>query len=308
MSGKLYIGIDVAKAKFDVAIPDLYFGHYPNHADGFAAFLEWLDDKDVALIVIESTGVYSQGLIKSLCAAEYPVSVVQPSCPRYFARSIGLHAKTDPIDAQLLAKFGQVTKPRLHNPPTEETEALRQLVDRRDQVVEDMRREKCRLEACVSSHIRQCILHSIARLKEDIAALEAAIDELIADDVHLTKKTKKLTDECGVGQQTAVTLLAHLPELGKVNRQRISALSGLAPYEKSSGPVDRQRSIYGGRSRVRRALYMAAVSAARFHSVLSAFYQRLLSKGKPKKVALIAVARKLLVRLNSILQEPTAVV
>jgi transposase len=298
----LYVGIDVAKATFDVGSTErLLLRQVANTSEGYRQVIDHLRGLSVKLIVIESTGIYGVELVRALILAKLPVAVVQPGRVRYFARSQNILAKTDAIDAVVLARFAEASKPRLYELPAENLARLRALSDRRDQIVDDRVREQNRLEACLDTVIAKDLKTSIARLVKTEEKLDKSIADVIDNDPDLKNKSGLLQDETGVGAQTASILIAQLPELGTVNRQEIGALAGIVPYDRSSGTKDGPRHIYGGRERVRRALYMATISACRFNQYIADFYQRLLKRGKASKVARIACARKLLVRLNSIL-------
>lgn len=296
-----YIGIDVAKASLEVASSERVLLRAANTDEGHRQVVELLGTLPVALIAVESTGVYGQGVVRALVAAGLPVAMVQPGRVRYFARSKNILAKTDAIDAKVLADFAQAVKPRRFELPSPQLVRLRAYSDRRDQVVEDRVREKNRLEACTDPDIATLLKASIATLTKHEEDLASEIANIIAGDAVLKTKQQILMNETGIGALTASVLLAQLPELGQVNRQQVGALAGLVPYDRSSGTYDGSRHIYGGRARVREALYMAAISACQWNTHIAGFYQRLLKHGKAKKLAIIACARKLLVRLNSLL-------
>lgn len=300
-----YIGIDAAKAELEVAVGQTLVGRYANTASGMKRLQTSLPEpSEVALVVIESTGCYSQLAVRMLTTAGYRVAVVQPGRIRHYARSQGQLAKTDRIDARIIAQFGEHTPGlRVYQEPSATRQRLRALVDRRDQVIEDRVREENRLEACQDEAIRKSLRASIARLRTQADALEADIATVIASDADLTGLKAVLTSLTGIGSITAATLLAHLPELGHVNRQEIAALAGVAPYNNDSGEHRGTRSIFGGRQRVRTAMHMAAVCAARWDQQLSVFYDHLRKRGKPAKVACVAVTRKMLIRLNSLVAE-----
>jgi transposase len=300
-TSSVYIGIDVAKATLEVASCERVLVQVPNTDAGHRQVVEVVRALSVALVVIESTGVYGQGVVRALVVAGLPVAVVQPGRVRYFARSKNILAKTDAIDATVLADFAQAVKPRQFELPSPQLVRLRAYSDRRDQVVEDRVREQNRLEACTDSDIAQLIASNIAALTTNEETLTREIASIIAGDATLKAKNDILQNETGIGPLTASILLAQLPELGSVNRQEAGALAGLVPYDRSSGAYDGSRHIYGGRARVREALYMAAITACRWNPHITDFYQRLLKRGKAKKLAIIACARKLLVRLNALL-------
>ena len=222
----------------------------------------------------------------------YAVAVVQPNSVRHFALSLKIYAKTDALDATVIARFGAATKPRLMQKKPKEYVLLRAYSDRRDQVIAMRVSEQNHLEACLDAAIQKDLKAAIKRLEKE----EARYTKMIATEIGAHSEL-----EAGVGAQTAAILIAHLPELGAVNRQKIAALVGFAPFNRDSGNMRGTRSIYGGRKRVRKAMYMATLSAVRWNATLHEFYVKLLAKGKRKMVALIACARKLLIRLNSLL-------
>lgn len=295
----VYIGIDVSKHKLDFADANRYLGQVPNTPKGHGRLVHLLRKQAPTLVTFEASGGYEWLVVQTLHEAEIPVAVVQPACVRHFAKSIRLHAKTDRLDAVLIARFAQATRPRPSDAPDTDRMRLRALRDRRGQIVEDRVREENRLETCGDKDVRRRIKQSVRRLEKEEAALDKQIASCLQEAQTLQQPYRMLLESTGVGNQTAVTLLSHLPELGHVNRQQIAALVGVAPYACESGQFKGKRTIYGGRAEVRRALYMASLSAVRHDPVLREFYQRLVTAGKPKKVALIAAARKMLIRLNS---------
>ncbi len=300
-SPQSYIGLDVSKSELEVANGPSLVGRWENTPAGLQRLQAGIPGPaEVALVVIESTGCYSQLAARVLTSAGYRVTVVQPGRIRHYARSQGLLAKTDSIDARIIAQFGEHSPGlRVYQEPTTTRQCLRALVDRRDQIVEDRVREDNRLEACGDDLIRKHLRTSIARLRKQADALERKIQTLITSDTEMAAVRDILESQKGVGSITAATLLAHLPELGHVNRQEIAALAGVAPYNNDSGTQRGTRSIFGGRQRVRTAMHMAAVTAMRFDATFAAFYNGLRERGKPAKVAIVAVIRKMLIKLNS---------
>ncbi len=296
----IYVGIDVAKDELVVATTTAVICRVANDPGGHAMLVKRLSGMTVAAAVLESTGCYGQAAVSALMAGGVAVAVVQPGRVRHFARSLGVLAKTDPIDARVIAQFGEATKPRVYTAPAQEVVHLRALVDRRDQIIELRKQEQNHLEARPAAFIAKDLRASIKRLTKAEKAYTKQIAEHIAKHDRLARLSEALQEEAGVGLQTAATLLAHLPELGDLNRQQVAALGGLAPYDSASGTHDGKRAIYGGRKRLRRALYLAAVTAGRCGTWLKDVYLKLLQRGKIKKVALIACARKLLIRLNTI--------
>jgi transposase len=303
----IYLGIDVAKAMLDVGSSQRHLFRVANAPDGHRDVIKRLRPFSVGLITIESTGIYAVELVRALILAGFPVAVVQAGRARHFAKSLNLLAKTDAIDSVVLARYGEAAKPRLFALPAANLTRLRAWSDRRDQVVEDRVREQNRLEACLDPLIAKDLTASIKRLEKAEAKLDRAIAETITADPDLKAKSDILQNESGVGLQTAAILLAQLPELGNLNRQQIGALAGVVPYDHASGTKDGKRHIYGGRARVRQALFMACASACRWNDHIASFYTRLKQRGKEEKVAKIACARKLLVRLNSLLAKAAAV-
>jgi len=295
-----YIGVDIAKAELVVATPTTLLCRVANDRAGHAQLLQRLAGMAVKAVVLESTGSYGQALATALADAGVAVAVVQPGRVRSYAGSLGIRAKTDPIDAKVIARFGEAIEPRLFTPPAPEVLHLRALVDRRDQIIEQRKQEQNRLDVMSNPIIAKELRASVKRLRASEKTYTEHIAKHIAQHDQLRRLSAALQEEAGVGLQTAATLLAHLPELGTLNRQGIAALGGLAPYDQASGARDGRRAIYGGRRRLRRALYMAAITAGRCSPWLSDIYKKLIQRGKPAKVALIACARKLLIRLNSI--------
>ncbi len=300
-TNSVYAGIDIAKETVDVASVERHLFQAPNTDAGHRLVRERLRKQGVTVVVIESTGIYGQALTRALILGGFGVAVVQAGRARHFAHSINALAKTDQIDAVMLARFGAATTPRLHQLPSAEVTQLRAMADRRSQLIDDRVREQNRLEACGDPGIARQLRASIARLEKAEQALDKRLTASIDANAGFAAARDTVCQESGVGTQTAITLITRLPELGDVNRQQIAALAGLAPYDQSSGTWNGRRSIYGGRADVRSALYLAALSATRYNEPIKAFYQHLLARGKDKKLALIACARKLLVRLNSLM-------
>lgn len=306
MTTPVYIGIDISKRTLDIATADRYLGQVPNTPIGHRQLLDQIAELGKVHLAMEASGGYERPLLQHLLTAGCDVSLVQPACVRHFAKSIKLHAKTDRIDAQLIARFAATTQPKAAEKPDKNAEKLKALRDRRQQIVEDRVREQNRLECCDDSQIAKVIAQSITRLRKIESQLDARITRCVSQCQTLKTKAQRLTEVVGIADQTAVTLLSHLPELGTVNRQQIAALAGLAPYAHDSGGMRGKRRLYGGRAVVRQALYMASLSAVRHDAVMRTFYQRLLAAGKAKKVALCACARKLLVHVNSLCAQAQA--
>jgi len=298
------VGIDVSKAKVDVAVRGHgVIGAFERTAEGLSELVETLEGFDVQCIVLEASGGYEQAVLAALWTADLPCVLVSPSRARHFARALSQYAKTDELDAQVLAHMAEVavgTSP-LWCPPEPEVAELRGLVDRRNQLIEMVGAEVKRLR-----HVHPKLRPSIERIRKVLRAelkrVDKAIAALIAGRNSLRERAAVIRSVSGAGPQMAATLLSHLPELGRLTRGSVAALAGLAPMNRDSGTKRGQRYIRGGRKAVRNVLYMAALSATRWNEHLKSFYAGLLARGKPPKVALIAVARKLLVHLNSLMR------
>ncbi len=296
-----YIGIDVAKATLAVGTSTHFLCEVKNTPIGHQELIKRLSTLTVTGVVLEATGVYGQAITEALMLAGYAVAVVQPGCVRHFALSENLHAKTDAIDAMVIARFAESRKLRFAKKTPDILVQLRALIDRRDQIILMRVSEENHLEANRNTAVQKEIKTNIKRLEKQEKEYTKKIAATMAADQTLTAKRQILENESGIGTHTAAVLLAHLPELGTVNRQEIAALVGLAPYNRDSGTMRGKRTIYGGRKRLRRALYMAALSAVRWSDWLKDMYAQLLKRGKCKSVARVACARKLIIRLNSLL-------
>jgi transposase len=305
MDGSLatFVGIDVAKHSLDVhLLPEGRFVSLAYDQSALQHLRNELPAPGSCLIVIEATGGYERRVVADLLDAGHLVAVVNPRPVRDFARGIGILAKTDRIDASVIARFGQQVRPRtVAKTPTKQVE-LEQLVLRRRQLIDLRTAESNRLETCSSRAVRKSIQHMIDRLNKDIQKIEKEILAFLESDDDWRGKAQILGSTPGVGTTTAATLLAELPELGKLNRQQISALVGLAPFNHDSGRSQGKRRIWGGRASVRSVLYMAALTAKRCNPVIRAFAQRLEANGKPFKLVMTACMRKLLVILNTMLK------
>ena len=301
----VYLGIDVAKKDFTFATSQKSLGVWANTPEGFQQLITRIRKQwEQPHVCLEASGGYERALTEALQDAGITVSVVQPGCVRHFAKSLKVLAKTDAIDATVIARFGEATHPVPSEKTDPATRRLRALADRRTQLVEDRVREKNRLETCPDKLIVTSIKRHIKQLIAAIEKLDEQVNSLIAEDADLTAKSTTLQTAKGVGTQTAAVLLAHFPELGTLSREATAAIAGLAPHPQESGTWTGKRRITGGRAVVRKALDMAAKSAARHCPHLAPFFKRLREDGKkPYKVALIAVARKLLIRLNTLLKE-----
>jgi len=299
----LYVGIDVSKDRLDVATtasPAPF--HLPRDHGGLADLVERLKPLAAQRIAVEATGGFETIVAAALAAAGLPVVVVNPAQVRAFAQALGQRAKSDPIDAAVIACFAQAIKPELRPLPDAATQALADLVARRRQIVTLIGAENQRLKRATSRSAKS-IRRLLQALEKELADLDHDIDDSIRCCPNWLDKAELLKSVPGVGDQIARTLLAELPELGTLDRRQIAALVGLAPWTRQSGQWRGKSLIGGGRACVRTALYMGALVAARHNPPLAAFRNRLVAAGKPKLVAVIAVARKLLTILNAILRD-----
>ena len=298
-----YVGIDVSKARLDIFVSgDNEIWATSNDEEGFQSILERLHPITPALIVVESTGGLEISLLVALYTAGLPVALVNPGRVREFAKSTGLLAKTDKLDARLLARFAEAVKPPLTQLPSEAEQLLSDLMGRRCQLIEMLTAEKNRL-GTVRKPARPRIEKHIAWLEDELVGINQEINQFIQQSPSFKQKDNILRSTPGVGSVTAAILISDLPELGKLDRKEIASLVGVAPFNNDSGRHRGKRRIKGGRESVRRVLYMAALTAARCNPMIKSFYERLLKMGKEKKVALIACMRKLLTILNAMVRD-----
>jgi len=301
-----YVGIDVAKRHLDVAVrPDGTGWRAANDAEGITALVARRHERQPALIALEATGGYERPLAAARAAAGLPVAVVNPRQTRDFARATGKLAKTDRFDAQTLAHFAAAVQPPARPAPDAEALALAAILARRRQVVGMLTAEQNRL-GTATGPMRSRIEAHIAWLEREWADLDAELARAIADDPSWRARDERLRSVPGGGPVLSTTLLAELPELGTLSRHEVAALAGVAPLNRDSGTLRGTRTVWGGRARVRGALYMAALVATRHNPVIAAFYQRLCAAGKAKKTALVACMRKLLTILNALLHHRTS--
>jgi transposase len=305
-SAEIFIGIDVSKAQLDIAV-HAQSTHWQtaNTDNGIVELVQRLHALAPTLIVLEATGGFELRLVAELAAAQMPIVVTNPRRVRAFARSTGQLAKTDKLDAQMLAHFAAALRPPVRPLPTDQEEQLTALITRRRQLVEMLTIEKNRLHTTRPS-MRSKIEAHIEWMTQELDALNDEIDQFIQGSALWQEKATLLRSVPGIGRITVSTLLAMLPELGTLNRQEIAALVGVAPVNKDSGRKQGKRRIFGGRAAVRSVLYMAALSATRTNSKIKKFYAHLVKQGKEKKVALTACMRKLLVIANAILRTKQA--
>jgi len=300
----VHVGLDIAKATLDLHLQGqaFRFAHDPPGCAALIARLRALDAP--VLVVCEATGGWERPVRAALHGAQIALCITNPRQVRDFARSRGQRAKTDRIDARMLAEFGMVNRPDPTPAPSPAQVELAAWVTRREQLQSMLTAELARQIPGLPKSVARSLVTSISRLQKDITRVHARLAALLEATPELAAKARRLCTIQGVGPGTAATLLGHLPELGTRDGRSLSALAGLAPFNNDSGPRRGQRRIAGGRSSVRCALYMAAFNAIRFNPILKSFYQRLRLSGKPFKVALIATARKLLTTLNTLLQKP----
>jgi len=297
-----FVGIDVSKLTLDFdCLPVSAAQQFANDSVGIAALVALLQDSGVERIVIEATGGYETATASALAVAKLPVVVVNPKQVRDFAKAMGHFAKTDKLDAKVLALFGERMKPALRALPDEAQRALADVLNRRLQLVTMRAQEKARL-AMVTVVARKDVEQHIAWLDKRIAKLETDLADRLKKSPVWCHKAALLESTPGVGEVTTFSLLADLPELGTLNRQKISALVGVAPFPDDSGKRQGKRYIRGGRAEVRCVLYMATLSAITHNPPIKAMYERLTKAGKPFKLAMTACMRKLLTILNAILK------
>lgn len=297
----VHIGVDVAKAEL---VADLAgsIKRFANHSKGISALLRAaVKCAPRVSLVCEATAGYEQLLATACFKAGVPVCIVPPQRPRHFAKALGLHAKSDPVDAALLSRFGNQTGPEPAMPRDSSRRELESLMRARGELIDALVRKNNRHEHHGHPLALKLAKARIARLEKDIATIDKAAAAVIAADPLLAKADAMLRQVTGVSHQSSRALLAFMPELGTLNRREIAALAGLAPFDRDSGNKQGKRFIQGGRKRVRSTLHMAGVSAAQFNKVLSPVYRKLRDAGKPFKVAITAITRKLLVHLNSLM-------
>ena len=297
-----FVGIDVSKAQLDVAVrPTGKRWTLPYDQTGIEGLIPQIVDLEPALVLLEATGGLELPLVAALAAAALPVVVVNPRQVRDFAKATGTLAKTDTLDAGVLAHFADAVRPEVRPLKDAETQVLNSLTARRHQVMTMLVSEKNRLGTAIGAVSPRIEAH-IAWLEQELSDLDNGLRQTLRRSPVWREKDDLLRTVPGVGEQLSLTLLANLPELGTLNRRQIAALVGVAPYNRDSGTLRGKRAVWGGRPRVRAVLYMGALVASRHNPAIRDFYQRLLAAGKPKKVALVASMRKLLVILNGMLK------
>lgn len=304
-----FVGIDVSKDQLDIALGTSAHGFRVTRiANREVALADWIGDIDadsIDRVILEATGGYERLAARILAASGVPVVIVNPRQVRDFARSTGELAKTDRIDARMLALFAERVQPELRPIPSEQQEEFKALASRRRQLIRMLTAEKNRLAGTRKAKQRRPLQAHIRFLEKQIENIERELDQLIDESPLYSAKNNLLQSVPGIGPAVSVTLLAELPELGQLTRKEIAKLVGVAPLNRDSGTYRGQRSIWGGRAHVRSKLYMSALVAIRHNDPLKEFYTRLRDNGKAAKVALVAVARKLLIILNSIIKTAT---
>lgn len=298
-----YVGVDISKDRLDIAVLGEGRGwQVENTGEGIAALVQEMKEMQPELIVVEATGGYQRRVVEGLFAAGLGVAVVNPARVRQFARACGLLAKTDKLDAQVLAEFGQRVQPRRYEGKSEAGKQLSALLVRRRQLEEMLKAEQNRLRT-ISASLRGSVERMIACLREEKKRLDEQIQDGMREQKAWQEPTEILSSAPGVGRVTTATLLAELPELGKLDRKKIAALVGVAPMNHDSGRKRGYRKTKGGRTEVRSVLYMSTLAATRYNPVIRAQYQHLLKRGKEKKVALTACMRKFLTILNAMMRD-----
>jgi len=307
---ELYVGVDVSKMSLDLHINNKDY-KVENSENGIKEFIQILygqkkEGYTIKLIICEATGGYERLLVNMFLAAKFPIHVVHAAKVRYFAKACGKFAKTDKIDAKLLSEFASVFKPSPDSISlTPELGVLRSLLLRRKQLIAEKVRENNRLDKHILAVLRGSIEKHSKWLTKEIDKVEALIRQQVQKHENIKATVKLLTSIPGIGILTAVALLTELPELGQIGSKQLAALVGVAPLNQDSGKKSGKRYTNGGRSAIRRDLYMAAIVSIRCNPDMKAFYKRLRSKGKAAKVAIIAVIRKLLILLNDVAHRKT---
>jgi transposase len=298
------VGIDVSKDRLDIFVyPSGEVFAVERNGAGLEHLAARLQEIVPQIVALEATGGFETVAAACLAAARLPVVVVNPAQIRAFAKALGERAKTDPIDAEVIARFAAATRPEPRPLPDEATRLLADLVARRRQIIEMIVAERQREKRVTIAHLRKSIARLLKALEKELTSVDADIDNAVRGSPAWREKEDLLASVPGIGPTIARTLIAELPELGQLGRKQIAALAGLAPFTRQSGQWRGRSFIGGGRTSVRTALFMGAMVAKRHNPVLKAFFDRLVLAGKPKMVALIAVARKLLTILNAILRD-----
>jgi transposase len=299
-----FVGIDVSKALLDVSVrPGGELTRHANDEAGVAELVAKLVGLSPTLVVLEATGGYEAPVVAALALAGLAVAVVNPRQVRDFAKATGTLAKTDAIDAAVLARFAEAVRPEPRPIDDEQTGELTALVTRRRQLIDMLTAETNRMRACRTDRLRKSIYEHVSWLRRQIRDVDSDLDAKLRSMPLWREKEDLLRSVPGVGPVLSRTLLAELPELGTIGRGKIAALVGVAPLNRDSGTMRGKRTIWGGRASVRAVLYMATLAATKHNPIIRAFYERLVASGKAKKVALVACMRKLLLALNAMLRD-----
>lgn len=305
MSCEVFVGIDISKAELQMAMrPEGKSMIFANTEDGIALLVDYLKCFSVRSVILEATGGLEISLVSALAVRDFPVVVVNPRQIRDFAKATGKLAKTDRIDAEIIAQFGEAVRPPLRPLKDEQTQRLQALNTRRRQLVAMIQSEQNRLHSAPKWTQKEIQTH-LQWLKKALEKMDKEISNLIKGSPMWREKDAILRSFKGVGPVTSTTLLGALPELGTITSKSLSALIGVAPLNRDSGQFRGKRSVWGGRQNVRSVLYMATMAAIRFNPVIRAFYTRLREAGKPHKVAATACMRKVMVTLNSMIKNQT---
>jgi transposase len=300
---EVFVGVDVSKDALDVAIrPSGVKARRVNDQDGISAVVAFLSAHPGALVVIEATGGYEHGVAAALATAGFQVAIVNPRQVREFGRATGRLAKTDAIDADLLALFGERIRPAVRPLPGEDTQALQAVITRRRQIVEMLVAEKNRLALARAKTVRRSVQLHIAWLEKQLTNVDHDMADMVKRSPLWRAKDDLLQTVPGIGKTVSRSMLGLLPELGALSNKQISSLVGLAPFAHDSGRHRGRRAIAGGRGNVRALLYMAALASLRWNPAINAFYRRLRAAGKPHRVAITAAMRKLLITLNAMVR------
>jgi transposase len=301
---KIYVGIDVSKDRLDVHVrPTGEAFAVTRDGKGLEELIERLRTVSPALIAVEATGGFETIVAAAVAGAGFPLAVVNPAQVRHFAQAVGKRAKSDPIDAGVIARFAQAVKPEPRSIPDAATRMLTELVTRRRQIIEMLVAERQREKRASNPRIRKSLARHITVLEKELPSIDGDIGMLIRGSPVWRENEDLLITVPGVKSIIARCVLAELPELGRLGRREIASLAGVAPFTRQSGRWRGKSMIAGGRAAARSALYMAALTSSQHNPILKPFYQHLLRAGKPKMLALIAVARKLLTILNAMLRD-----
>jgi transposase len=300
----IFVGIDVSKDRLDVHVrPSGEAFAVTRDGKGLNELVERLRSLAPSLVVIEATGGFETIAAAAIAGAHLPLAVINPAQVRHFAQAVGKRAKTDPIDAGVIARFAEAVKPEPRELPNEAARLLGELVGRRAQVIEMLVAERQRDKRASAVRVHKSIARHVATLEKELAEIDRDIDTMVRGSPVWRAKEDLMITAPGIGNTIARTCLAEIPELGRLTRRQVASLIGVAPFTRQSGQWKGKSMIAGGRAKARSAVFMAALSAIRCNPPLRAFYQRLLARGKPKMVALIAVARKLLTIINAMLRD-----